>query len=189
MKNYLVAERYAKALCDALEDAALDNAGEMLAALNDIYQEAEALRNVLSSPAIEIEQRTALLRQVLDTAGVEGAVARLAETMLARGRITLLADVAAVFGLLADERLGRVRATVTTASETSPEQEERMQAALSAWSGKDVRVKREVDPEILGGVIARLGGAVIDGSVSTRIRRLREALLALDIRTADASQT
>lgn len=187
MKNYLVAERYAKALCESLDDGALDVAAEALSVVTGLYRNSEDLRNALSNPAIEIEQRRELLRQVMAAAELTGPVARLAEILLVRGRIVLLPDVTAVFGMLADKRLGRVRATVITAVAPSPEQEERLQKALSCWAGKDVWIQRETDPDILGGVIAKLDDAVIDGSVRTRIERLREALLAHDIRAGSGT--
>lgn len=182
MKNYLVAERYAKALCNTLDTDMLDEAAEALDALNNLYQGSDELRNVLSSPAIELDQRRELLRRIMAAVEIEGPVTRLAETLLARGRITLLSDVATVFGMLADERQDRVRATVITAEEPTDEQEERLKNALSKWVGKEILIQREIDPDILGGVIAKLAGAVIDGSMRTRIERLREEMLAHDIR-------
>ncbi len=187
MKNYLVAERYAKALCNSLENDALDGATEALECLTEIYRSSEALRNVLSSPAIELHKRRDVLRDVLAAAEIDGPVARMAEVLVLRGRITLLPDVTTVFGMFADERQGRVRATVITAVEPTSDQEERLKQALVKWSGKDVRIQREVNPDILGGVIAKVAGAVIDGSIRTRIERLREELLAHDIRAENAT--
>lgn len=187
MKNYLIAERYAKALCSSLEDGALDSTGKMLREAAAIFTESDMLHNLLRSPAIDMDKRREVLRQVLAAAELDESVRQVAEVLLLRGRIDLLPDVAVVFGMLADTRLNRVRATVTTAAETTPEQEERLLVALKAWSGKDVRMEREVDPEILGGVVARVGDTVIDGSVHTRIKRLREFALEYDIRVQDAS--
>jgi F-type H+-transporting ATPase subunit delta len=187
MKNYLIAERYAKALCSSLEDEALSSTGKMLKEAAAIFTESEMLHNLLQNPAIDLEKRREVLRPVLAAAELDESVIRLAEVLLLRGRIEWLPDVAVVFGMLADVRLNRVRATVTTAAEITPEQEERLVQALKTWSGKDVRMEREVVPDILGGVIARVGDTVIDGSVHTRIKRLREFALEYDIRVQDAS--
>ncbi len=183
MKHYLIAERYAKALRNAVKDEELDSVGEMVGTVAALYGESEALRNVLSNPAIDLKKRLEVLREVLAAAEIDERAVKLAEALLLRrGRITLLPDVATIYYMLADERLGRVRATVVTAAEPSPEQEERLAKALGAWSGKEVRITREIDPDILGGVVARMGDAVIDGSVRTRIERLREHALEYDIR-------
>lgn len=187
MKNYLIAERYAKALCSVLEDEQLNDVGAMLKETADLYHDSEALHNVLNSPAIDLDKRHEVLQQVLSEAGVDDVIKRLAAVLLSRGRIGLLPDVAVVFGMLADDRLNRVRATVTTAAETAADQDERLMQALKAWSGKEVRMEREIGPDILGGVVARVGDTVIDGSVQTRIERLREYALEYDIRAQDAS--
>ncbi len=187
MKNYLIAERYAKGLCSSLEDEALDSTAKMLKEAAAIFTESDMLHNLLRSPAIDLDKRREVLHEVLTVAEMGESVKRLAEVLLLRGRIELLPDVAVVFSMLADARLNRVRATVTTAAETTPEQEERLVQALKAWSGKEVRMEREVNPDILGGVVARVGDTVIDGSVHTRIKRLREFALEYDIRVQDAS--
>ncbi len=187
MKNYLIAERYAKALCNTLPDEQLDATGRMLKEAANIYIESETFRNVVNSPAVDVEIRREVLRQVLAAAEIDENIQRLSEVLLTRGRFALLPDVATVFGMLSDVRLNRVRATVTTAAETTPEQDERLKQALQKWSGKEIRMEREINPEILGGVLARIGSTVIDGSVYTRIERLREYALEYDIRMQDAS--
>lgn len=185
MKNFLLAERYANALSSVLEDAALDAASNQLSEFAAAYADFERLRNVLSSPAIDLETREALLREVMAAMDVSEPVVRLAVVLLTRGRIAILSDVSVVFCMLVDERLNRVRAAVTTAEAITEEQRRRLAAALKAWANKEVLMQEEVAPEILGGVIARLQGTIIDGSVRTRVERLRDELLALDVRTAE----
>lgn len=187
MKNFLIAERYANALSEVLADDLLDDAAGTLRELAAIYADSQSLPVLLNSPAIELSRREALLRELMEVLNAGEAVTRLALVMLKRGRIPIIADVAAVFRLFADERLGRVRATVTTAEGLGEEQRERLVAALASWARREVLVEEEVVPDILGGVVARLQGTVIDGSVRTRIERLREELLSLDIRAEGVS--
>ncbi|NIA15270.1 MAG: ATP synthase F1 subunit delta [Nitrospiraceae bacterium] len=179
MKNYLVAERYAKGLSAAIPDnAALDDAVTALYGLSDLYETEHDFRSAVSNPAIDKQRRSRVLAAVLQHIGVPDVVARLAEVLLERGRIAVISDVAEVFRMIANERLGRIRATVTTAVPLSAGQETRLGKALETYSGKTVRVKPAVDPEILGGVVVRMGDAVIDGSVRTRLNSLRDALLS-----------
>ncbi|MCK5862269.1 MAG: F0F1 ATP synthase subunit delta [Candidatus Hydrogenedentes bacterium] len=187
MKNYLIAERYAKALCNTLADEELDDVGSMLAQAAEIYTQSEAFSNVLQSPAIRFDKRRDVLQQVLTTSEIDERVKRIAEILLTRGRITLLPDVAVVFDMLVNKRLNRVSASVTTAAETTPEQNDRLKQALKTWFGREVIMDREIDPGILGGVVARVGDTVIDGSVQTRIERLREHVLEYDIRVQGTS--
>ena len=178
MKNYLIAERYASGLSSALEDnGALESAVAALQQLREIYETNHDYRNVLANPAIDSERRAAVLDDVLTALDVPQAVARLAQAMLRRGRISVLPDVAKVFSALSDTRLNRLRAAVTTAKPISEAEEARLAAVLEAYTGKTIRMVCTVDDEILGGVVARMGSEVIDGSVRTRLDNLRTALL------------
>jgi F-type H+-transporting ATPase subunit delta len=178
MKNYLIAERYASGLSSAIEDNdALEPAVAALWQFRELYETNHDFRNVLANPAIDSERRAAVLADVLKALEVPTVVARLAEVLLRRGRISVLPDVAEVFSALADSRLNRLRATVTTAAPISEAEEARLAAVLEAHTGKTIRMECAVDSEILGGVVARMGSEVIDGSVRTRLDNLRTALL------------
>ena len=83
-----------------------------------------------------------------------------------------------LFARHADARLGRITAQVGSAVALSDAQCERISASLAKYSGKEVRIEYAVDPALMGGVTARIGGTVIDGSIRTRIERLKQSLLA-----------
>lgn len=179
MKNYLIAERYAQGLNQSIADESdLDTARKALEALSALYQENNDLRNALSNPALDSSKRKAVLHDTMAAMGLPAVVARLAELLVQRGRITLLPDVAEVFAMFADRRLNRVTARVTSAGPLDESQQARVQAALSKHTDRTVSLKCKVDPELLGGVVARLGDRVFDGSLRTRLNNLRNTLLA-----------
>ena len=178
MKNYLIAERYAKALLRSIEDdASLDAVGEALFDLGQLIQNEHDVHNVLTNPALDVSKREAVLSDLTREAGVPDCVARLSNVLLHRGRIVLLADVAEIFHAQADERLNRVTAHVRTAAPMQDAQRERLAAVLERFAQKSVRMDCQVDPKMLGGVIARMGSVVMDGRVRTRLERLRKTLL------------
>lgn len=178
MKNYLLAYRYANALQLAIEeDAGLEPASETLDTLARLFQEDPSLHSALATPSIDVDQRVSVLLAVL-TEESPLLVRRLAELLLRRGRVSLLPDVATVFRSLVDRRLNRVTAAVTTAEPLDESQEAALAAALSSYRNQTVRMDCAVDAEVLGGVVARLDGTLIDGSVRHRLERLRAALLA-----------
>lgn len=178
MKNHLLAMRYARALSLGIEDVAqLDQSVEALDTVAEIYQEHVDFRNVLSNPSVDKQSRLKVLDEVLRAEDIAGPVRRLLEVLLERGRIALVVEVADAFGEAVDERLQRAHARVKTATALSPEEKDRLSKALSAYTSYDVRVKTKVDPKILGGVVVRIGSTVLDGSVRTRLNRLRETLL------------
>jgi len=179
MKNYLIAERYAKALSNSIPDAAqLDAAMTALQRVRDLYVAEHDLRITLANPAIDVKKRAAVLADVLRAEAIAPVVARLAEVLLRRGRIAILPDVATVFATQVDKRLNRVTAAVRTAVPLTDDQRARLQAALARFSGKTVHLACDVDRTILGGVVARMGGQVLDGSLRTRLERMKTALLA-----------
>ena len=178
MKNYLIAERYASGLSLAIpEDEGLESALDALRQLSELYQEEHDVRSVLANPAIDITRREAVLAALLERLDVPAVVARAVNVLLRRGRIAALKDVTEVFSMIVDARLNRVRATVTTALDLDPAQAERLGSVLERYSGKRVRLECEVDPAVIGGVTARIGSTVIDGSVRTRLEQMRAALL------------
>lgn len=178
MKNYLIAERYARGLARTIrDDNHLAEAVKDLGELVELYQHNHELANALSNPSIRLEVRIDVLHDILEKADVEKSVFELTKLLLRRGRITILPDVHQVFVILADERLNQIQATVTTATPATPTQEQAIATALQKHSGKDVRMKCTVDPSILGGVVARIGSTVIDGSVRTKLNQLKNALL------------
>lgn len=178
MKNYLIADRYARSLSGAIEnDADLEPTLGTLRAISQLFQDNHALHSVIANPAIDVDKRSAIIGAILDTEDTPALLKRLLTTLVKRGRITLLPDVTELFARESDTRLGRVRAKVTSAVELTEDQTNHIIASLERFSGMNVRIEHTVDPELLGGITARIGGTVIDGSVRTRIERLKESLL------------
>ena len=94
-----------------------------------------------------------------------------------RGRLGLLPDIVRFYRARVIEHLGVVDAQVTTAQPLSPEQTAAMRERLATAGAGDVRLTTVVDPEILGGVVTRIGSTVYDGSVARHLERMRQTLL------------
>ena len=178
MKHYLIAERYARSLDRAIQqDGEREAAADGLRTIAAHYESEHELRNVLSNPAISAEQRAAVLGEILRREDAPPLVASLLDTLLRRGRITVLPAVAELFATMTDGRLNRSGAVVTTAIALSDDHKNKLRAALEAFSGTQVRADFRVDPDILGGAVARIKGKLIDGSLRARLQRLRQTLL------------
>jgi F-type H+-transporting ATPase subunit delta len=98
--------------------------------------------------------------------------------LLDRERIPQLPDIARELRLMVDEKAGRVRATVTSARALPAEQVAQIQATLEKATGKKVLLDKAEDPSLLGGVVAKLGDTVYDGSVRSQLERMREQILS-----------
>lgn len=182
MKDYLAAERYAKALSAVIEDSArLDGVLEDLRGIADLLLASHDLSSCLGNPAIDVTLREKVLDDVLARTDAAGCVKRLMHELLERGRIGVLPSIVELFEDVVDVRLGRTTAVVTTAAPLDDAQTERLRAGLSRFSGKQVRLKFKTDPNIIGGVKARIGGQVIDGSLRTRLQHIKNALIAEEL--------
>lgn len=178
MKNYLIADRYATALDHATpDDNALVQALEALEALAEAYTEQEEFRSTLLNPAIQLDRRCAVLVGVAQQIGAPESVTRLADVLMRRGRISLLPDVAALFTSCADRRLNRIGVDVSTPTAMSDAQQDAIRSALEDFTAGTVSVHAHVDKKLLGGAVAKTGSLLIDGSVRSSLRRMREAVM------------
>lgn len=178
MKHYLIADRYARSLNDVIEDdAQLEPVLEALRGISQLFSTHHELHTVIANPAINVETRIGILNAILERGETAAPLKRLLATLVRRGRITVLPDVAELFSQHADARLKRVGARVTSAMPLTESQAREIAASLESYSGMHVRIEHKVDPELLGGVTARIGSTVIDGSIRARIERLKQHLL------------
>ena len=98
--------------------------------------------------------------------------------MIDRRRTDLLGEVAEAFETAVDERLGFLRAKVTSATPLSEAHRRETEQALSEVTGKRVRADFDVDPSLIGGVVARIGSTIYDGSVRSQLETLRQRLVS-----------
>lgn len=182
MKNHLIAMRYANALAEAVPDTTrLDTVLEQLAALAGVYVTHDDFRHCMDNRALPKEPRARVLDELLERIGADDEVYRLARLLFSKDRESVLPGIVEEFAIIVDRRLNRATASVTSAAPLSDEQRARLETALTKFSGKTVRLKCEVNPDLIGGVVARIGGQVIDGSLRTRLERLKHELIAQEI--------
>jgi F-type H+-transporting ATPase subunit delta len=172
-----IARRYAKALLEiAREENQLDRIGE------DLFRFAQTvastpLSGVIANPSFTHAERRAVLDAVIPGQALHPRSVAFLRLLLDKDRIGAIADIAREYRTLADAELGRVRAVVTTATELTPGNRERIATALSGATGKQVVLDTKVDPTLLGGIVARVGDKVFDASLRTRLERLQLALV------------
>jgi F-type H+-transporting ATPase subunit delta len=132
------------------------------------------LEPVLANPATPVEQRIDAARQVF--AKLSDPVRNLIVLLLRRGRIEQLSRVAQEFARLDDQRKGVTHATATSAAPLNAKELKAIAAHLEELIGGSVELQTNVDPQILGGLVVRIGDRLIDGSVLGRLERLRHQL-------------
>ena len=181
MKNYALAERYAGALSSVVEDAELEEVLAGLIRVRDLFNHHYELHACLANPAITIELRENVLDEVIEREGVPTQVKGLMHTLLERRRMDQVDPITQVFEELVDARLNRVTAQVTVAKPLTAENEAMLRQGLEAYSGKQVRLVLEEDPAIFGGIVAIIDGRVIDGSLRTRVQKIKDRMIAEEI--------
>jgi F-type H+-transporting ATPase subunit delta len=178
----VVASRYARALVDAVVDPAAGiEPRQALAEIRQfdaMLQESPELRNVLLSPAVTLAKKRAVVGRLADSISLNRLVRNFIYVILDRGRAGILNDIADAFEIALDEHFGVVRADVKSAAPLSDRQQADLQQELSRLSGKQVRCDFSTDPELIAGVVARVGSTVYDGSVRSQLENLRERLVA-----------
>jgi F-type H+-transporting ATPase subunit delta len=159
----------------------LESARETLADLTELFQTHHDLHSCLENPAIQVAYRENVLDEILRRTEAMGAVKALMHEMLERGRIALLPQISEVFTEEVDDRLNQTSAVATSAAPLTQAQRQQLVKSLEAYAGKNVRLLEKVDPDVIGGVVVRMGGYVLDGSVRTRLMHMKESLLAQEI--------
>ena len=172
------ARRYARALFSiGVDQASFETLGKQLEDLAALVAGSADLRQTMASPVFKDSEKRAILEKLLPRVATSRLVYNFALLVLERGRIGELPRIARAYQELADAHAGRVRATVTSARTLDPAALAGVQHALERRTGKKVLIETVVDPELLGGVVARVGDLVLDGSIRTRLAGMREKLL------------
>src|SRR3954468_16255781 len=152
-----VARRYARALFGIGIDAGnFEALGHEIDELSSLLAGSPELRNALENPVFRPEEKRAVLEQILPRVTPTAEVRRFVLLLLERRRLVMLPAIARAYRDLADAHAGRVRAKVTSAQPLSPAALEGVRRALGQRTGKQVIVEAEVDPELIGGIVARV---------------------------------
>ena len=177
MSAGVISRRYAQALLNLAERAGqLEPASQGLDDLASALESSPNLQLLLTSPEVPQEQKAKVVAELVQRARAIPLVATFARFLLFKHRIGILGAIRRVFNALADERLGRAHAEVTVAFPVGKEQETRLLRLCETLSGKRITLSLKVEPEILGGAIARIGSRVWDGSLRNALQVMRVAI-------------
>ncbi len=177
MIGYTLAKRYAHALIDlAREEKRVDQVAAEIEGLAASLSAAPALGDFFANPTISPAAKAGVLDELLVRARVAGLTADFVRLLLDKHRILGLPEIARAFRDQWDELHNRVRARLVSALPLGPEETERARKALSALSGREVVLAVEVDPGVLGGLVAYVGGNVYDGSIRNQLEQFTESM-------------
>jgi F-type H+-transporting ATPase subunit delta len=176
----IIARNYAETLLALAERHGgadgLEQFGGAIDGLAALLQADPRLRQFLETPRVRPEQKKEALAAALAGRAPELFV-RFVMVLVDKRRQSLLPEIAAAYRDLVDQRMGRARVDVTISHEPDAALQEEIRAALQAQLGRTVIPTFRVDPELLGGMVLRLGDEILDGSLRSRAAGLRRHLM------------
>jgi F-type H+-transporting ATPase subunit delta len=177
-----VATRYANALADVVTAGKStlrpEEALAQLRAFQALLESSGELHNALLTPAVAASRKKAVVSRLGEKLGISRIARNFLFVLLDHRRIAALPEVIHSFETIVDERLGFARAEVQSARELSESLRGSLGAELERLTGKRVRARFAVEPDLVGGVVARIGSTVYDGSVRGQLRSLERRLNA-----------
>lgn len=174
-----VTEPYAEALMSIAQSGNfVDQAAENVEFILSILKESDEFNALISNPLIKGESKKAVIRQVTE-GRVEAVFSNFLMLLVDRRRIFLLESVCRQFQAMVRELRNTVLAEVTSTIELNEAQQETVkQKVQSMTNANAIELEMKVDPDLLGGVIIKIGSQVLDASIRGQLRRINASLLS-----------
>jgi F-type H+-transporting ATPase subunit delta len=177
MSKQTVARRYASALADVvLERGEAGEVQEELVAWEKMFQASPMLPEVFRNPTIALDKKRAVLNKLIERAKPRPTTANFLKVLLQNQRLTELGEINQKFTEILDVRAGMVAAIVTTARSVPENAQQQLHAKLLSLTGKKVRIDFTTDPDLIGGLVTRIGSTVYDGSVRNHLQMIKEKM-------------
>lgn len=172
-----LAGRYASALFDLASDAkALEAVEGDLNTVSALLDESDDLKRLIASPIVGRDDQQRAIEAVLEKVGVAEMTRNFVGVCAQNRRLFALPAIIRAFRAMASEQRGEQAAEVISAKPLSSEQKAALSAALKQAVGSDVAVEEKVDPDLLGGLVVRIGSRMVDGSLKTKLQQMRLAM-------------
>ena len=174
-----IAERYATALYDLADEAkALDAVAEDLRRLKGLIDGSPDLRRFLRSPLIDRQAQTKGMQAVLAAAKTSDLLRRFVGVVGGNRRLFALPGMIDAFLRQLAKRRGEVTVHVASAKPLSAEQNAALTDALKQAVGPKINIEAKVEPDLIGGLVVRVGSRMVDTSIRSQLQKLRRALRA-----------
>ena len=172
-----VSRRYARALFSlALEEGKHERTGEELDAVAQAIRASNEARTVVQNPGYTPAQRHALVDVLAKSLSLSLLLTNFLHLLADRHRLAEVPAIARSYAEMMDEKVGRMRATVTSAKPLSDDEVRRVREVLSDLTRRTIVLEARADPRIVGGLIAQVGARELDGSIRTQLERMKREL-------------
>ena len=177
MRQTILAKRYAKALfAVSREEGTSEVYRETLSVLGDFLEKYPAGMDALTNLLYPMDLRQKVMAQLIKELQADQYMANFLNLVVQKKRADILPEIASEFQALVDADQNVSRGKVIAASQISGDLQAKVQATLENITGKKVILTTEVDPAIIGGIVAKVGDLVMDGSIKTQLAGLNESI-------------
>ncbi len=177
MRQTILAKRYAKALfAVSQEEATSEQYRETLNALGEFLEAYPEAMDALTNLLYPMELREKVMAQLIRELQADKFLANFLNLVVQKKRADILPEIAAAFQALVDADRNVSRGTLVTATEISGGLQGKVQTTLENITGKKVILTTVIDPAIIGGIVAKVGDLVMDGSIKTQLAGLSESI-------------
>ena len=177
MKNLSISRRYAKALLlIGKEDGKAETYRDELDGLSRLITDNLDLERAINNPLYPPDDRRKVLEAVVAKLDLSKVMTSFVYLLFDKGRFGFLDSINDFYQHLADDLKGIARASLVSATELGDDTVDKIRAALSQRTGKDIILDVQQDPELIGGIVTKIGDLVLDGSIKTQLVNMRESL-------------
>jgi len=177
VRQTILAKRYAKALfAVSQEEGKSEIYRETLNVLGDFLQQHPEAMDALTNPLYPMELKEKVMTQLIGALQASQFMANFLNLVVQKKRADILPEIAAEFQALVDAAENVSRGTLTTASQIPGDLQAKVQATMENITGKKVILTTRIDPSIIGGIVAKVGDLVMDGSIKTQLAGLNESI-------------
>ncbi len=177
MKQTILARRYAKAIFTVgQEQTKLEEYNDALSGVAGLYVSNPEIVDALTNPLYPVDVREKVMTGIIGSMEVDSVMGNFLSLLVEKKRADILPEIAEEYKIMADEEKNISHGSVISAVELSSELRESVQATLEKLTGKKVELTTSVDPTIIGGIIAKVGDLILDGSIKTQLAGLKDSI-------------
>ena len=178
MKQIILAKRYAKAIFSlGKEQDKVDTYAESLAAIAELFENAELeVADALTNPLYPLEARQKVMAKIAEAVDADTVLTSFLNLLIEKNRVDVLPEIARQVQVMVDREENISHGSVTSAIKLDKGLLEKIQATLEKITGNKVILETQVDPSIIGGIVAKVGDLVLDGSIKTQLNGLKESI-------------
>ena len=177
MKNTVIAKRYAKALfAVGKEEGDFDAYSKALNKMAELYVSTPEVRDALINPMYPLEVREKVMEHLVKKMKTSQVMSNFFNLLVQKKRANILPDIAEVFQALVDADKNMCQGTVVSATKLDAKLSKKIKATLEKITGKQVVLTTQVDPSIIGGIVAKVGDLVLDGCIKSQLAGLKESI-------------